>query len=113
MVLRQADRSWRGVYRPGVGAESLSRVRIEIKHMAAAIEPKLGPILAIGRRQMVEYIARHCIGRNHVAVTVSNHEPERWCKGKQHAQIFRDARLRKTRSIAPFPFAGNVGGEQG
>src|SRR5271163_3987689 len=70
------SRLWRHVHRPGVGAERFARRRIEIKHVAAAVEFQFGALLAVEGGKVLEHIAGHRVGRDHVAIAVRDHEPE-------------------------------------
>ena len=88
------------------------RTPVEIEHVAAAIEFELGAFLAVDRRQMVEHIAAHRVGRDHVAIAMGDHQMERRRQRQQHAQIVGDARLAVARVAFPVPFAGNIGREQ-
>ena len=66
----------RPIKRRGVGAERFARLRIEINHVPAAIELELRAAGRVGRRQVVEHIARHAVGRDHVGKPVRDQQAE-------------------------------------
>src|ERR1019366_8391267 len=92
------------------GAESLARLRVEIKHMPATIELELRAAGRPDRRQVIKHIARHAVGRDHVQKPVRDQQAERRAEGEQRAQIVFRARLQPT--ALPIPLAGGVAREQ-
>ena len=98
------------IERRGIGAERLARLRIEIKHVPAAIELELRAAGRVDRRQVVEHVARHAVGRDHVGIAVRDQQAERRAEGEQRAQIVFRARLQA--AALPVPVAGDVVGEQ-
>jgi len=55
-----------------VGAESFAGVRVQIEHVPAAIELELHAAGRIESREMINHIARHGIGRDHVGIAMRN-----------------------------------------
>src|ERR1700693_552874 len=100
----------RPIKRRRVGAEAFARLRIQIKHMPAAIEFELGASGRADRRQMVEHVARHAVGRDHVRKPMRDQQAERRAEGEQRAQIVFRAGLQP--SALPIPMAGDVAREQ-
>src|ERR1700676_2234932 len=94
-----------------VRAERMSRARVEIEHMAAAIESQLRPHGIAHLREMVEHVATDRIGRDHVAVAVSDEQPERRRQRKQRAQIIDDVGAKSSGTL-PVPFARYVGRQE-
>src|SRR5260370_22587453 len=86
-----------------VGAERMARARIEIEHMAAAIEAQLRPHGVAHLREMVEHIATGRIGRDHVAVTVRDEQPEGRRERKERAQIVDHIGSGSSRTFTPVP----------
>src|SRR5450755_3630544 len=101
----------RPIKRRGVGAERLARLRVEINHMPAAIELELRAAGRPDRRQVVEHIARHAVGRDHVGKPVRDQQAERRAESEQGTQIVFRAGLQP--AALPVPLAGGVAREQG
>src|SRR5260370_456172 len=81
-----------------VGAERMSRARIEIEHMAAAIESQLRPHGVAHRREMVEHVATDRLGGDPVAVAVRDEQPEGPAPRQQPGQNAGDGWPQLTRA---------------
>src|ERR1700730_2035347 len=92
-----------------VRAERMSRARVEIEHMAAAVESQLRPHGVAHLREMVEHVATGRVGRDHVAVTVRDEQAEGGRERKQRAQIVDDVRSGASGTFTPVPFARDIG----
>jgi hypothetical protein len=106
----RADTSLRRLIEPlGVRAEGFARLRIDVEHMPAAIEAELGARGVADRREMVEDVAAHRVGRHHVAVAVRDQQPKRRNEREQFPHVVGDAGRAASGALAPIPFSGDVG----